>query len=344
MRPVVGVAALVCALVVVTVAAGHPGAHANHVHADAQVIANGQVVIEEVFPLDEMFLVIHVDDDGNRGTVLGWITVGAGQHNAVEVTIEESVDLADPTMLQAVLYRDENADDEFDRDEDTPLRSLGNVVADRFAVRQGDQPVRVIANDGFGPQAVEGPVRVPLVAIDRPGYVVIRADVGGAPARILGVAELSPGRHEDVVVSTGSGTFAEAGPARLWAIVYADNGDGEFDPDEDQRMTVGDHPVASVMAVDVKPAAVGGNRSGSNGRSTTTPDSTPTTTAGDSATTTPRTTQTSTAGGPTTTTTTAGPATTQAAGDATQPTIGFGMVVAMVGLLALLAVRVLSRR
>lgn len=257
---------LVAGLLVVVLATGalagaHAGAganevHANDVHADNQVIADGTVVVEEVFPLDEVFLVVQTDDDGDRGPVLGVVTVSSGQHNLLEVPID-TAELDGPTKLHVTLHRDADGDGEFTLGEDPPVQTLESVVTDDFLVRRGDRSARVMAVDEFGPQPTNGTIGVPLVEAARSGYVTLRTDENGSPGRVVGVTRVSPGRTVDLAVDIEEPVpVAAEGRTRLWAVLHADDGDGEFDPGADRPVTVGDQVVASRLPVDVNTSAV----------------------------------------------------------------------------------------
>jgi len=341
-----GVAASVLAflLVVGALAGGYAGrvhaddVHANDVHADTQVIADGRVVIEEVFPLDEVFVVVQADEDGERGQVLGVVTIGSGQRYGVEVPID-TAELDGPTRLHVTLHRDANGDEEFTRGDDPPVETLERVVTDDFLVRQSDRPVRVLAVNDFGPQPTTGTIRVPLVEAARPGYVTLRDDDDGSPGRILGVSRVSPGRTADLAVEIEEPvSVAAEGRTRLWVLVHADDGDGEFDPDEDRPVTVDDQPVASQLPVDVNTSAVATRTPSTETTVTGSTTSSPTTLENATTSTTTETTEIVTEDG------TAGTTTREPddSGSGTLPTDGFG--VGLAALAVLVVASVLARR
>jgi len=268
----------VAVLVVAATVAGTGGAapsHTNDVHVDSQVVGDGTVLVEEAFPLDDAVLVLRLAEEGDAGPVLGERPLGPGPHNALEVPLDDPERIDGVTRLRATLYLDENRNGEYDPGADPPLRSFGEVVADEFSVRRADRSVRLVADDSFGPVQLGETLRVPLVEVADSGHVAVHADDGGAPGRVLGVASVAPGVTENLTVRLGDRPpTLEDGTTRLWAVVYADDGDGEFDRSSDRPVTVGEDPVASWVPVVVNGSSVGGETT--TGESTTADEGTTT--------------------------------------------------------------------
>jgi hypothetical protein len=109
------------------------------------------------------------------------------------------------------------------------------------------------------PQATNGTVIVEEVFLSRPGHVVLRADADGSPGRIVGHRSLTPGRHAGVSVTADPGFWRDqSAPVRLWVVLHADDGDGQFDPDDDAMLRAAGGPprLGGVVGNRSNPAAV----------------------------------------------------------------------------------------
>ncbi|WP_424017440.1 DUF7282 domain-containing protein [Halorientalis pallida] len=87
--------------------------------------------------------------------------------------------------------------------------------------------------------SADGTVVVEEAFLSTDGYLVLRADDGGEPGRIVGVRPLDPGRHRGVSVRADDGFWANVtGNATLWAVLHADAETGDdFDPAADTMLT-----------------------------------------------------------------------------------------------------------
>lgn len=93
--------------------AGVATAQEPHVEANPQVTDDANVTIDEVELDGEGFVVVHENPDGDNhtsGTVLGTAAVEEGEHEDVEVELDE--ELGERQLLYAVLYY--YGEDEFD--------------------------------------------------------------------------------------------------------------------------------------------------------------------------------------------------------------------------------------
>ncbi len=225
------------------------GVHGNHVNVDAQVTGDGRVVVESYFSTPGGFVVVRADDGGEPGRVLGHAEAPQGRWNDVTVPVDGG-DLPSEgsTTLWAVLHRDDG-DGEFDPDDDPPIEGFGAVAGSQFRVRTGPAPVSVVAATQ-GDRRSNGSVVLDRVELASPGHVVVHADDRGDLGRVVGYVPLEPGTHQDVRVALNASHFREQSTSfELRAVVYADDGDCAFDPDDDRPVTVGDDPVATHLTV-----------------------------------------------------------------------------------------------
>jgi plastocyanin len=113
-----------------------------------QAIAEGTVTIDEVSAAEPGWIVIHIDDNGSPGAVIGYAPVGIGHHPDVVVTIDSAQ--ATPT-LHAMLHVDAGVIGEYNfPGEDGPAFDIGGyIVMSAFEVGEtgasaGPIEVRVV--------------------------------------------------------------------------------------------------------------------------------------------------------------------------------------------------------
>lgn len=98
--------------------------------------------------------------------------------------------------------------------------------------------------------SANGSVVVEEVFLTDGAYLVLRADDGGDPGRVLGYRALDRGRHTGVRVAFDGAAWADAsGNTTVWAVLHADDGDGEFDPDTDTMLLWFGDPAGDRLAV-----------------------------------------------------------------------------------------------
>lgn len=243
-----------CLLVLATVAAGVAVAHGNHATATPQVSANGTVVVEQAFLSTDGHLVLHADDDGQPGRVIGHRSLDRGRYTDLQVAIEPAVwrNVSGTTTVWATVHEDDG-DGAFEPGDDSLLFWFGEPAGSRIPLRKGDAPVVVVA----GGSASAGSQSVPVqrVALASRGHVVVHSaatgtgtdasdDNGtGAPGAVLGHRTLSAGTHSDVTIPIEPP--ADAGSVRsVQVVIHDDGGDGAFG-EGDQPVRVGGEPVAS---------------------------------------------------------------------------------------------------
>jgi hypothetical protein len=219
--------ALACWLVAAAaVGAGlaHSGTHGNHVGADAQVSADGAVVVESMFILNGGFLVVHAADGEELGRPVGHVAVSAGWNENVHVPVDESfwANESGPTRVYAVLHNDDG-DGEFEPSEDPPARSFGATIArGEIHVSRGDRAAYVVAETFSPQQSADASVTISRAALPEDGFLVVRhATEEFTVGQVVGSTRLSAGVHENVSVALNETYFEGIEMNRSQALVAA---------------------------------------------------------------------------------------------------------------------------
>ena len=85
--------------------------------------------------------------------------------------------------------------------------------------------------------SANGTVVVERAVAAESAHLVLRADDGGAPGPVLGSRSLDRGRHTGVRVQFDPGAWDRVTDnTTVWAVLHADDGDGEFDPEADDML------------------------------------------------------------------------------------------------------------
>ncbi len=153
---------------------------------------DGVIQVADVLLPQDGWLAIHAQADGRMGELLGVVSLTAGRHEGVAVTIPWRD--GTPT-LYAALYADAGEPLHFDyQAEDEPLMAGGEPVVAEFSVTYPpdifvlDQP---LVNSMF---------EVERVISNGPGWLVAYYDDEGEPGLIIGSAPLEDGLNERVMV------------------------------------------------------------------------------------------------------------------------------------------------
>lgn len=234
--------------------AGLAAAHGNHLTVDAQYSDDGTVVVENLFLQQGGYLALHADDGGSPGRVLAHKRLDSGYRAGVTITIDRQFweENGETMTVWATLHEDDG-DGEFEPNGDDGIfRSFGSFAGSELAVGKHEAGrTYVVAATAYGVrQQVDGPnVTVENVSLAEPGYVVVRAvEQDHSPGEIVGYASLEAGVHENVTVEIDESFYESADDRfRLYAAVHESDGDGEFDPESDSPVTVGDEQVGSLF-------------------------------------------------------------------------------------------------
>jgi len=254
-RVVVVLALLACLAAVAAPVLAHD---VNHLSADAQVSADGTVVLESAYATSDGFVVLYRGWDGRDGEVVGVTPFSAAQEDVTEVPVsfesEAWAAVDRNATVTAVLYADGDDDGRFDPAEDDPQVSFGRATQVTFDVARGEAPVYVSAA-GIGAQRSASEVTVREVTLAEAGHLVVSLSEDGEPGRTLGHVSLAAGTHEDVRVSLNRSFLADRDDTfSVFATAYTDDGDAAG------RLDAADRPVradGSLVATrfSVSPAA-----------------------------------------------------------------------------------------
>jgi plastocyanin len=164
-----------------------------------QEIVDGTVTVAEVVSDGPGWIVIHTDQDGAPGPVLGHAAVGDGENTDVVVELAEE---GRTETLYAMLHTDAGqvGTYEFPGD-DGPVQVDGQVVTPAFQATGGKSEMITPSVTVADQEIVDGTVTVAEVVSDGPGWIVIHADQDGAPGPVLGYSPVNDGENSDVAVT-----------------------------------------------------------------------------------------------------------------------------------------------
>ena len=186
--------------------------------AEQNVAEDNVATVARVELLEPGWVLIHVDDDGQAGTVIGGVRLEAGAHENVPITIDRRY--ATPA-LYVVLHEDDGQPNVLELpDSDRPLLVNGQPVTAAFAAHY--PPDILVYDQPF----LDGAVVVQRVISEGPGWVAIYSDEEGQPGLIIGFAPLEDGLNENVRVEL----IESAVTTQLYARLHEDTTPGdEFD-------------------------------------------------------------------------------------------------------------------
>ncbi|GAB5494780.1 MAG: hypothetical protein Phog2KO_49950 [Phototrophicaceae bacterium] len=213
-----------------------------HMRVADQIVVHGDgmdmmdmtptVYADSVLSADAGWLVIHADNDGAPGPVLGQTLLEAGLNTDVAVELEGDV----TPVLWPMLHVDtgEAGVYEFGTVEgaDGPVVINDNVVT--YAINAAPSIVYAGETDGTN-------LTVESALIDATGWLVIHADNDGAPGPVLGQVQLYPGLNNNLTIAL-EGDVTET----VFPMLHYDTGES------------GQYEFGTVEGADA-PVAVGGN-------------------------------------------------------------------------------------
>jgi PGF-CTERM protein len=265
--------AVVCSVVLVVAAVGPAaaGLHSNHLAVDAQVSADGTVVLESGFATGEAFIVVRTVSGGDPGDVVGVTPFPSpGEFRSpVDVSLDDDAWAATDgsRRLWALLYEDTNGNGEYDAGTDERLYNFGSPAGDRFTLAAGEAPAHVVVQGQGALESTDGTVTVRQVALPEDGRLVVRASEDGSPGEVVGSRALDAGTHRDVTVPLDAAFFdGQDDRFGLHAQVYVDG-----DP-----VTAGGNAVGSRFFVTKPPGATAAPDAATNGTTGPSDDPTPT--------------------------------------------------------------------
>ena len=165
---------------------------------DQEVDPDTEVIVPNVTAAAAGFIVIHEDDMGSFGDVIGHASVAQGDNADVVVTLDRAI--VDGETLYAMLHTDDNENQTYDgADADLPVvDDAGDVIAPSFVVTLPITPT--VRTEDQAPDPLDE-VTVSSVTAAAAGFIVIHEDDAGAPGEVLGAAAIARGENTDVVVA-----------------------------------------------------------------------------------------------------------------------------------------------
>lgn len=216
--------------------------------AHDQVLGDdGLLVIDRVTAVSDGWLVIHGDDNGAVGPVLGYAPVTAGDNEQVQVTIDPLQ--ASPT-LYAMLHTDVGTIGRYEfPGVDAPVQVDGAALSAGFAIEvEALLPTIIVADQDLDYETVVG---VQAVIALVPSWLIIHADEEGVPGPVIGQRLVPAGESYDLAIPIDR---YRATP-RLHAMLYEDTGEsGRFEyPAADPPILVNSRAVVSFFNVTMPP-------------------------------------------------------------------------------------------
>ena len=224
-----------------------------------QDVSDGVILLKEVRIEADGWVVIHTENSGKPGPVIGFTKVNAGVNKNVEVLI--NVSEATP-KLYAMLHLDGGLEGEYEfPGEDAPLKVGGTVVNVPFYADLGYDPEISATFQGTR----GGKVVVDRVVAEQTGWVVIHIDSDGKPGAVIGYTQVSAGVSQGVEVAID---LAQATP-KLFAMLHVDDGViGEYEfPGVDVPVNVDGEMVNIEFGVELMydPEIMAGDQDASSG-------------------------------------------------------------------------------
>ena len=182
-----------------------------------QDATDGTVVVDSVTAAQAGWMVIHADDNGSPGPVIGHSAVEEGETSDVSVDID--LDAATET-LYAMLHVDAGTMGTYEfPGDDTPVQVDGSIVVMPFTVTlpMAEVTPSLSVSDQ---DATDGTVVVDSVTAAQAGWMVIHADDNGSPGPVIGHSAVEEGQTSDVSVDIDLDAASET----LYAMLHVDAG------------------------------------------------------------------------------------------------------------------------
>jgi len=164
------------------------------VTVEDQLSLDGTVTIAEVVSSGPGWLVIHADNEGAPGPVIGFSAVEDGSNSDVEVDLDA---MGATPVLFAMLHTDDNEVGAYEFGQvdgaDAPVAVDGNVVTPAFNVELVRAYNQLVGEDST--------VNIAAVATAQDGWIVVHADADGAPGPVLGQSQVMAGSNADISVA-----------------------------------------------------------------------------------------------------------------------------------------------
>jgi len=173
----------------------------------SQAVLNGMVTISRVDADAAGFVVIHADENGEPGHVVGVAAITAGGADNLAIMIDGA--MATP-VLHAMLHTDDNTQGVFEYND--------NPAADA-PLTGGYTTFTIAAIFAYDQQPIENTVIIASAISETGGWLVVHADNNGSPGPVLGQALINPGTNPAVIVPLA----ADGQTPVLWPMLHVDD-------------------------------------------------------------------------------------------------------------------------
>jgi hypothetical protein len=183
-----------------------------------QPVIDGQVVIDRVISDGPGWVVVHRDENGQPGLIIGHAALVDGLNEGVAV---ELIEAALTPLLYSRIHEDTTPGDAFNFPEaDPPVLEDGRLPqAQRIRTDAGSY---IIIHDQ--PLAADGSVVATMVMATSDAWLVIQADEDGVPGAVLGQTWVPRGINREVLVELDPQPETDT----VHAVLYQDAGEAEL--------------------------------------------------------------------------------------------------------------------
>ena len=188
-------------------------------------IVDGVLTVPSITSAGDGWLVVHADNGGKPGPVLGYAAVSAGENSDVAIEVDAA---AATETVHLMLHEDGGVVGTYEfPGADAPVMvdgapammafQVGAPVTSEAAPAAGGDaaaampamPALVIDADPASLQIVDGVLTVPSITSAGDGWLVVHADNGGKPGPVLGYAAVSAGENSDVAIEVDAAAATE---------------------------------------------------------------------------------------------------------------------------------------
>lgn len=175
---------------------------------------DGQLSIDRIVADQEGWAVVYIEEDGQRGEILGYAAVSVGESVDVFVTIDP---LQAGDALLVALHADGGESGVFEfPGPDHPLENDSQPVEDHFTIdNRATIPAIAVSDQEVGE---DGIITIDYVATSKPGWLVLQLDELGQPGEMVAYTRVMAGISEQLTLAIN---WREA-TATLHAMLYED--------------------------------------------------------------------------------------------------------------------------
>jgi hypothetical protein len=186
------------------------------VHGDSmEAAAAPAVTVESVLSDGPGIVVIHANDNGNAGAILGAVFVPDGVSKNLSIELDSAAGIT--PVVWPMLHTDGGDVGAYVDNTIDPPVSVDDAVV---TFTSNIAPALVVENQALTSMDGSDYVVIKNALIDGPGWIAIHADNEGQPGEVIGTALLHPGANWNVHVAVDA---AKAG-AKVFPMLHYDDG------------------------------------------------------------------------------------------------------------------------